>query len=130
MLSFLVLGAIGVYFAVKGIKAAQNCDEKRFVSMNRLENLYDKCGKERVARTLLYMHISSDNLQGVASEADVLSEIKMILLRVFSVDEISVIASCGEKSFAILTQWDADYVSEQVELLQNEFYPIVLIDHA
>ena len=79
VLFFIAIAAVGVYFAVRGVKTASGKDEKDFINISKLENDFAKSGKSRENRCVLYIGVSLDNFRNLYSEAETLnvfSEIK------------------------------------------------------
>lgn len=105
IIGFLLLGGIGLYFAVRGIKMANGQEENGFITISKMESLYKKLGKQRAARCLLYVTIFSDNLHTSTTETKAFEEIKQYLLNTFS-DGDSVVAEYDEKNLVVLACWN------------------------
>ncbi len=100
----IILGAIGLYFALCGIKAAKETEEIDFVSLNKLENLYDKFVKNRKRRSVIYIGVSLDIARSVYSDLvanNIFSDIKPIILKAFMSDG-TFVAPCDNKNFVAL----------------------------
>ncbi len=118
LLCFIVLAAIGIYFAVKGAKTANGREEKDFIPISKLETAFLKAGKRQEDRCILYAKVSLDNFRSLYSAEKttrVLSEIKGVLLEAFGGDGESAIAACGEKNFVIFGGWDAEKARRKTE---------------
>jgi flagellar basal body-associated protein FliL len=61
-LCFLLLAAVGIYFAVRGAKTAKGRAEKDFVNISKLESAFEKSGKTKAERCVLYGRLDMDNL--------------------------------------------------------------------
>ncbi len=111
ILCSVVLAALGVYFAVRGAKAAENTGvENDFVRISKLENNYIKAGKAYEYRSVFFINVSLDNFKSLhtaTQTANIFSQIKNILREVFSGDKGSSIAINEENSFVVFTKWPA-----------------------
>ena len=119
VLCFIVLTAIGVYFAIRGAKTANGRDEKNFINISKLESDFEKTGKLRKDRCVFYVKVSLDNFRSLYSAhktQGVLSEIKGVLLEAFSNDDESSIAIYGEKNFVVFSKWSMETAREKVEM--------------
>ena len=106
VLCFIVLTAIGIYFAIRGAKTARGSEEKDFINISKLEASFEKSGKSKEDRCILYAKISLDNFRSLYSAHQtsiVFSEIKGVLLEAFSNGDDSNIAIYGEKNFVIFS---------------------------
>ena len=118
VLGFIVLSAIGILFAMKGAKTAKGQEEKGFVSVNKLENLFEKSGKLQEDRCVLYIKVSLDNFRSLYSAhetTNVLSKIKDVLLECFSGSEKSDISIYGEKNFVVLSKCNIEIARKKIE---------------
>lgn len=105
-LCFFALLAGGAYFLAQGMKTAQGKAPVDFLSVNKLETVFDRLGKVRKNRILVYISVSVDNLINMYSDSKaslVMSDIKSILLNNFAQENASVIAPHGLKNFVILS---------------------------
>ena len=115
---FAVLAAFGVKFAIKGAKTAQGREEKDFVNIARVEADFEKFGKARENRCVLYTIVSMDNYRSLYSAQqtqEVFEDIKTVLLDSFSVEGESNIATYGEENYVVLAKWDEEKAKAQVE---------------
>lgn len=118
VLCFIVLVAIGIYFAIKGAKTANGNEEKEFMSIRKLENAFEKSGKSKEDRCILYTKVSLDNFRSLYSSqktSNVFFEIKGILLEVFSDGDESNIAICGKKNFVVFSKWNIETARRKIE---------------
>lgn len=116
----ILLAAIGVYFAVKGVKTAEGRLDNHFIPIGKAETVFNKLGKAREERTLLYVSLSADNPKALYSESDLLSEIKLILLSTLTTEENSFISVYEEKNFIVLLNCGTDIARNKVELCQSK----------
>ena len=100
ILCFAVLGAVGIYFGIKGVKTANGKDENKFTTISKMESNFEKSGKLRENRCVLYINVYLDDFRSLYSDVQtesVFSEIKSILLDMFSENEGDAISVYGEK---------------------------------
>ena len=64
---FLLLLAVGIYFAVRGMKTANSKDENDFLNISRLEKDFVRAGKLRKDRCIIYISVSLDNFRSLYS---------------------------------------------------------------
>lgn len=126
VLGVVVLAAIGVYFAVKGIKTVEGQAEKQFIPVGKIETIFNKLGKSREDRTVLYISLSADNPRGLFSEPALLSEIKGILLDALINENNSFISVYDEKNFIALLNCDSASAKNEVEFCQAELNKCLL----
>ncbi len=125
---FLVLTAIGVSFAVRGIKTANGVPEKDFSSIGKMESAFAKNGKLREERFVTHISVNLENFRSLYSEAEtakLFSEIKRVLLNAFF-DENSSVSLCGEKSFVALSKCDANTARERVSACVEQLNQLLL----
>ncbi len=128
ILCFVLITAIGIYFAMRGVKTATGNDEKEFTSISKMENQFEKSGKLRENRCVLYINVSLDNFRHLYSEeetSEVFFEIKRTLLNSFSEEE-SWISSYGDKNFVVLAKWEPETARKTVEESISELNKIFL----
>ena len=127
-LAVVGLAAIGIYFAIRGVKTAEGKTENDFVNISKMESIFKKGAKDLVDRDIMYISISSDNPRGLNREQKLFSEIKQTLLAAFSGEDV-VISAYDEKNFIALANWDVETVKANVEDCQDELNK-VLLDHS
>ena len=115
---FFVLGAIGLFFAARGIKAAEGHTNNDFISIGKLERDFYKAGKQHAVRCLLYIRVSADQAR-LLSEKDVLGEIRRTLFYTFAGEADSSISAYDEKNYLVLGSWDMETARSKMELCQN-----------
>ena len=121
----VVLAAIGVCFAVRGLKAANGQTERSFTSISKMESRFKAMGKSR-SRLVLYINLSTDNLRASHSEQKLFLEIKHNLLYTFANGEESFAASFDDKNYIVIANSDAETIKEQIETCINELNKILL----
>ena len=126
---FVFITAIGIYFAVRGTKTAMGSEEKDFININKLENAFEKSGKIREDRCILYAMVSLDNFRSLYSAEQtqsIFSEIKKVLLDAFSNGDDSSIAVYGEKNFVVFSKWDIQTTREKTEIIFDKLNKCLL----
>ena len=127
----IAMGAIAIYFAIRGMKTANGKDEVDFTNVNKLENNYDRMGKLRNNRCVVYISVSLDKVRGLYTESEakkLLYGIKSALLTAFSVEGDSMISAYGEKDYVVLANWDAEVARANIGKCQTELNKC-LTDH-
>ena len=120
---FIVLGGIGVYFAIRGAKTAKDNEEKGFINISKLEAAFEKSAKSNEDRCILYIKVSLDNFRSLYSShetAKVFPEIKDVLLKAFSIDDESNISVYGEKNFVVFSKWNIETARKKIESCFDE----------
>ena len=118
VLCFIVLAAMGIYFAIRGAKTAKGSEEKDFINISKLEAAYEKFGKLREDRCVFYAKVSLDNFRSLYSShqtSNVFSQIKTVLLEAFSKGDDSDIAIYGEKNFVVLSKCNIETARKKIE---------------
>jgi len=126
---FIILGAVGLYFAVQGIKTAKGTEENDFSNVSKLEINFDKFGKSHLNRCLIYISVSLDNVRSLYSDSksrQIFYEIKPVLLKMFSGVETGYIASYDQKNFIALNKWDVESARLSIEKCQSEINECLL----
>ncbi|MBQ1947874.1 MAG: EAL domain-containing protein [Clostridia bacterium] len=114
---FFVLGAIGIFFALQGVKAAKGTGKIDFSTVKKLENDYNKLSKQRKNKCLIYINVSLDNIRSLYSDTkamQVFSGIKPIMLRFFH-NEDEKIAIYDQKNFIVLGSFDENEAKQKME---------------
>lgn len=122
VLFFILLAAVGIYFAVRGIKTAGGKDEKDFVTLGRLQGEFERSGKLREDRCVLYAGVSLEHLRSLHSDKKteiILSGIKNILLEAFSDIEGGHITPYSGTDFVAFTKLNADSARKKTEETLN-----------
>lgn len=123
VLGFLLLGAVGIYFAVRGVKTANGKEERDFTNVSGVESRFAKSKKLRGDRCIVYISVFLGNFRNLATAAQcekVLEEIKSILLTAFWNVDGGAIAACGENNYVAFAEWDADTTRANVETCREE----------
>ena len=118
ILFFIILTAVGIYFAVRGAKTAKGSEEKDFINISKLEASFEKSGKLHEDRCVFYAKVSLDNFRSLYSAhqtSNVFSEIKTALLEAFSNGDVSNIAAYGEKNFVVFSKWNIETARRKIE---------------
>ncbi len=129
VLCFIVLTAVGIYFAIRGAKTASGKDEKDFINISKMESAFEQAGKQQKDRCVFYAKISLDNFRSLYSAektANVFSEIKSILLESFSEGDDSNIAIYGEKNFVVFSKWSSETARKKIEKCFTELNKCLL----
>ena len=122
----ILLAAIGMYFAAKGLKTAEGHIENDFITVSKMESEFKKAAKRRTDRCVMYISVSSDNPHSSYSERKVLSEIKSILLEIFSGDAKGFISVYDKTNYIVLANWDIETAQNRIENCQNELNKCLL----
>ncbi len=118
VITLAVIGFFVVYFARKGINAAAEDEGADFVSVSKLESLFDRLGRQNQRRSVTYISVSLDNVRSLYSDAmamDIYSKIRVLLLRFFYNDEIGGIAPYDKMNFIVVSGDDAAVSAEKVK---------------
>ena len=121
----VVLAAIGICFAVRGLRAANGQTERSFTSISKMESRFKAMGKSR-SRLVIYINLSTDNLRVSRSEQKLFLEIKHNLLNTFANGEESLAAAYDDKNYIVIANLDAETVKEQIETCINDINKILL----
>lgn len=121
----VVLAAISICFAVRGLRAANGQTERSFTSISKMESRFKAMGKSR-SRLVLYINLSNDNLRISRSEQKLFLEIKHNLLNTFANGEESFAAAYDDKNYIVIANLDAETVKEQIETCINDINKILL----
>ena len=121
----VVLAAIGICFAVRGLRAANGQTERSFASISKMESRFKAMGKSR-SRLVLYINLSTDNPRISRSEQKLFLEIKHNLLNTFANGEKSFAAAYDDKNYIVIANLDAETVKEQIETCINDINKILL----
>ena len=120
---FIILGAIGAYYAVQTVKVAKESEALDFSNINKLENTFDKLGRLRESRFVIYISVSLENARSLYSDSkawSIYSEIKPILLKIFSDGSKSDIALYDKKNFVALNNWSISHAKTKIEECLDE----------
>ncbi len=126
---FMILGAFGIYFAVKGYKTANGKADIDFSNVNKLENRFEALKKARINRCLVYVNIVLDSVISRHSEhkaQHIFAEIKPVLLKIFADGEKSNITRYEQHNFIALNEWSTDEAAANIEQCQAEINKCLL----
>lgn len=129
VLCFIFLTAIGIYFAIRGVKTANGKDENDFINISKLESGFEKAGKLREDRCVIYISVSLENFRSLYSDTqttNVFLEIKRVLLDIFSNSENGAISIYGEKNFVAFVNWNTETARENVENCLDKLHKCLL----
>lgn len=121
----VVLAAIGICFAVRGLRAANGQTGRSFTCISKMESRFKAMGKSR-SRLVIYINLSTDNLRVSRSEQKLFLEIKHNLLNTFANGEESFAAAYDDKNYIVIANLDAETVKEQIETCINDINKILL----
>lgn len=116
----IVLGAVGICFAIKGVKVANDQAENDFTAISKIERIFKTSANLRADRTVLYFSVSSENFYDLYAQPNTFSQIKNILLHIFANGKDSFISLYNEKNFVAFTNCNSETLQKNIELLQNE----------
>ena len=125
-LCFVLLAAIGIYFAVRGVKTAEGHTGNAFTTISKLEGDFKKAGKRCLDRCVLYISVFADGPRSQPSGGKLFSQIQGILLAAFSNSKAASIAAYDEKSFIVFANWDAQTAEKAIEACQEELNKCLL----
>ena len=126
VLCSVFLAAVGIYFAVRGIKAAEGRAEKAFVPIGKLESNFEKAASKYDNRSVMYINISADQMRDEQMKQKILKDLKQILLNCFCADEDVAICAYSENSFVALAKWSQESAKVKIESCCNEFNKCLL----
>lgn len=123
VLCILVMGLIGLYFTMKSALTAKSSAGKGFCGIGKIENDFEKAGRERKTRSLVYASVSLDGMKRLHSESKairIFDKIKIVLLAHFSGNANGEISLYGKSGFVALTEWSADEITALIERCSDE----------
>lgn len=127
----LIMGIIGLYFMMKSVKTAKGTVENDFCSIGNIENAFDKAGKLRKNRCIVYISIPLDGMKRLYSESKVdrmYEQTKGILLRHFGLRIDGEICVYEEESFVALNYLVASQTEQRIRKCFEEIQS-VLVEH-
>jgi len=114
----VLLGAFGAYFAIRCAKASGEKRATAYSNVSRLENVFTKQGRRKENRCVFYIGVYLEKALNVYDETKiwhVYTEIKEILLNVFSGEGTGEIAPYEQRNFIALTRWDLNTANENIK---------------
>ena len=128
---FLIMGAIGVYFVIKGIHASNVSEELSFTNVSRLMSSFSGAGSQRKNRSLIYIEITTDTMSRLYSQtkaAKLLAKIRKSLLKHFYGDNKGI-AVYG-KNFVAVNECSAERTEAIIKNALCEVNDFILKDGA
>ena len=113
-----VVAFFGVFFARKGLKVAGEDEGADFTNIAKLESAFERLGRHRQKRCLIYVSVSLDNVRSLYSDAkavQIYSQIRSLLLRFFDNEGVCCIAPYDNQNFVAMGSFDADYAAKNVK---------------
>ena len=126
IICFVFIGAIGVYFAIRGLKTASGNLEYDFLNTSKLESEFNRLGKNRSDRCVIYVDVSTENARDNYSEPNVFTDVKQILLQSFGMTDDGGICVYGEKNYLAVTDWDIELARQNIENCMSEVTKCIL----
>ena len=129
LLCFIGLAAVGIHFAVRGVKTAEGEDEKDFTNISALEKKFKDGAKRREDRCIIYIGLALDSFKNLysANEAqNIYSEIKPLLLDLFTADGAGAVSLCSDNSFVGIASWNSETARNKVEHSVAEINKVLL----
>ena len=120
-----ILATAGVFFALRGLKAAREQNKKSFVSISKIERYFNNLGTLS-SRSVLYINLSADNLRVSSSETNLFLEIKDRLLDTFANDNASFIAPYDENNYIVIANFGVETFEEIAEPCINDINKLLL----
>lgn len=118
VICFFLLGGIGLYFAVRGLRTANDEEENDFTNISKLESSFVKSGKLRENRCVMYISVYLENYRSLYSEEQtekVFGIIKRGLLHSFSNKKYGSVSTYGNHTYVAYSTHDADSVRAMIE---------------
>lgn len=118
VICFFLLGGIGLYFAVRGLRTANDEEENDFTNISKIESCFVKSGKLRENRCVMYISVYLENYRSLYSEAQaekVFNIIKRALLNSFSSKKQGYVSTYGDHTFVAYSTQDKDSVKAMIE---------------
>ncbi len=115
---FLVMGLIGLYFTMKSVKTAKGTEEKSFCGMAKIENDFEKAGKMRENRCIVYISVSLDSMKRLHSESKamrIFGKIRHVLLTHFCLAINGNISLYGKNNFVALNDLESDEITLRID---------------
>ncbi len=126
VLGFVLLGAIGIYFAAKGVKTANGRTQDDFTTVSKIESDYKKSGKQRANRCVMYVSVLFDNPSDAHSGPNIFPQIQHLLLETFAGNEDCAVSWYDEKNFVALAAWDKETTRQNTEAFQGSINKCLL----
>lgn len=115
---FILFGILGVIYFIKSIRTANGREEKGIMTVNRLDNEFDKLSKMRKKRSVIYISVSADRMSRLYSDVKaqkIISQIQNVLFENFSKGTDSGFARYLNSSFVVLNVLETDEIQALIE---------------
>ena len=133
VICLFVGGGIALFFMARGLKTANEEEENTFSNVSKLEGCFNKSGKLRECRSMMYISVSLDNYRSLYSEAEtemVYADIKAILLGSFSPLKNGFISPYGEHAFIAYSKLDREGIRGIVEEFNTSLNKCLIANNA
>ncbi len=114
--------AAGVYFALKASKTSRGTELADFSNINQLEGSFERLGRMRINRSVIYISVSLDRAIRLYREAKawhIFSELKPIILKYFGGAEGEA-AVYEKNNFVVLGAWQMKATEEKTAQCKEE----------
>ena len=118
VICFFVLDGVGIYFAMRGLKTANDEEENDFTNISKLEGRFVKSGRLREKRCVIYISVYLENYRSLYSEAQterVFNIIRRALLHSFSNKKYGLVSTYGDYTYVAYSTQDEDSVRAMIE---------------
>ena len=115
---FLVMGLIGLYFTMKSARTAKGNPEKGFCGIGKIESDFEKAGKLRKKRSIIYISMSLDGVKRLYSESKAMrmyEQVKNILFRHLCVNVSGDISVYGQQNFVAVNELDSERTEKCID---------------
>lgn len=129
VIGFFLLGGIGIYFAVRGLKTVNDEEETTFSTLNKLGAGYASAGKRRDDRCVMHISVSLANYRSLYSAQQtekVDTAIRALLLEELAGGKNGAVAAYGDGAYVAYTTLDMDAVRAKAECLQADMTKCLL----
>lgn len=129
VISFFLVGMVGLYFTIKSVRAASGTVEKSFCGIGKIENDYVKATQNRMRRCVIYISVSLDSMKRLSSESKaviIYEQIKKILFSHFCVNGDGEISVYGKNNFVVINGDEDVVVTSGIEACYKEINEALL----
>lgn len=133
VVSFLLLGGIAIYFAVRSLKSENEVDEISFANINKLEKRFANDGIYRENRCVMFIGINLDNYCNLYSQIEtekVNNAFKGLLLQIFSSLKSDLISSYGDYTYVAYLTVNRDSARQIVDEFNAELSKLLIDKNA
>ena len=110
---FLVMGLIGLYFTMKSVRTSKGTVEKNFCGIGKIGNDFERAGKSKKNRCIVYVFISLDNMKRLYSESKAMriyEQVKKVLLNHLCLNINGEISVYGKENFVAINELGAEEI--------------------